>query len=76
MWKFQPHLKKVPRLFPSNPPLKIEVLSSAPFLNIWLLEAQPSLPRAEKGGVEGSHYDKSWLAKKTYLEESETKVKI
>ena len=37
-------LKKVTPLFPSNPPLKVEILSSAPpFLKIWL-EAQPPPP--------------------------------
>ena len=40
MWKLQPPLKKVAPLFPSNPPLKVEVLSSSPFLKIWL-EVQP-----------------------------------
>ena len=41
---------KVIPLFPSNPPLKVEVLSSPPpFLKIWL-EAQPP-PLAERGGL-------------------------
>ena len=47
-------LKKVTDLFPSNPPLKVEVLSSPSFLKIWL-EVQP-LPPAEKGGG-CAHYD-------------------
>ena len=41
-------LKKV-TLFPSNPPVKVEVLSSLPFLKIWL-EAQPPLFPLKKGG--------------------------
>ena len=40
-------LKKVTPLFLSNPPLKVEVLSSPPFLKIWL-EAQPP-PPPERG---------------------------
>ena len=43
----QPPLKKVTPLFPSNPHLKTEVLSSPPFLKIWL-ETQP--PAAERRG--------------------------
>ena len=43
--------KKVIPLFPSNPSLKVEVLSRPPFLKIWL-EVQPPLlpPPAERGG--------------------------
>ena len=49
MWKLQPSpLKKVTLLFPSNTPLKVEVLSS-PFLKIWV--EVPS-PRAEGGKVQ------------------------
>ena len=40
-------------LFPSNPPLKAEVLSSPPFLKTWL-EAQPPSPLQKGGG--GAHY--------------------
>ena len=48
MRKLQFLLKKVtPPLFPSNSPLKVEVLSSSPFLKIWL-EANPP-PPAERG---------------------------
>ena len=44
MWKFQPPpLKNVTSLFPSMPPLKVEVLSIHPFLKIWL-EVQPPSP--------------------------------
>ena len=43
-------LKKVTDLFPSNPPLKVEVLSSPSFLKIWL-EAQP--PSRKGGGGVG-----------------------
>ena len=48
MWK----LEKSHRLFPSNPPLTVEVLLSPPpppFLKIWL-EAQPSLHKRGRGG--------------------------
>ena len=45
-------------LFPSNPPLKDEVLSKPPFLKIWP-EVQPSPPppaeRGEGGGVHTMH---------------------
>ena len=40
MWKLQPPLKKVTPVFPSNPPLKVEILSSPLFFKIWL-EVQP-----------------------------------
>ena len=40
-----------PPLFPSNPPLKVEVLSSPPpFSKIWL-EAQSPLQKWGEGGV-------------------------
>ena len=57
VWKLQPLLKKVTPLFPSNPPLKVEVLSSIPFLKIWL-EAQPPTtpPPPAENGKGGSHY--------------------
>ena len=42
-----PPLKKVNPLFPTNPLIKIKVLSSPPFLKIWL-EVQP--PPPQKGG--------------------------
>ena len=45
-------------LFPSNPPLKDEVLSKPPFLKIWL-EVQPSTPHpppAERGEGGSAHY--------------------
>ena len=42
-------LKKVTPLFPSNPPLEIEILSSPPLLKIWL-EAQLPPPPGRKGG--------------------------
>ena len=48
--------RKIHPLFPSNPPLKVEVLSSLPhFLKIWL-EAQPA--PLQKGG--GARYGQ-WL---------------
>ena len=53
-------LKKVTPLFPSNPTLKVEVLSSPPLIKIWL-EAQsppPCRKRGGGGGMEvGAHYD-------------------
>ena len=57
MWQLHPPEKSHP-LFPSNPPLKVEILSSPPpsFLKIWL-EAQPPPPPphpCRKGG-EGVH---------------------
>ena len=53
MWKLQPPPEKSHPLFPSNPPLKVEVLSSPPpLLEIWL-ETQPP-PPAERAGA---HYD-------------------
>ena len=42
-------LKKVTHLFPSNPPLKIEVLSTPPLFEN-LVGGSTPLPRAEKGG--------------------------
>ena len=39
-----PTPKKSHPLFPSNPPLNVEVLSSPPFLKTWL-EAQPPAER-------------------------------
>ena len=52
--KVATHPEKSHPLFPGNPPLKIEVLSSPPppFSKIWL-EAQPPSP-AERGGC--AHY--------------------
>ena len=53
MWKLQPlpHEKSHP-LFPSNPPLKVEVLSSPLFENKIWLEAHPHpLPLQKAGGV-------------------------
>ena len=52
MWKLQPPppWKKSPPFFPSNPHLKVEVLSSpCLFFKIWL-EAQS--PTAERGGAQ------------------------
>ena len=42
-------------LFPSNPSLKVEVLSSPPFLKIWL-EAQTPPPRQPLSERGGAHY--------------------
>ena len=58
MWKFQSPPEKSHPLFSSNPSVQVEVLSSTPFLKIWL-EAQP--PPAEMRGC--AHYDNSRLAK-------------
>ena len=61
--KLQPPslMKEVNPLFPSNPPLKIEILSSpcAPFLKIWL-EAQPP---SRNGGAHHAN-----LLNETYLD--------
>ena len=59
MWKLQPPPEKSRPLFPSNPPLKVEVLSRPPppLLEIWL-ETQP-LP-LQKGRV---HTMITWDAK-------------
>ena len=43
-----PLLERVIPFFPSNSPLKVEILSSPPFLKI-LLETQPPLPPRQKG---------------------------
>ena len=45
---YTPSPNKVTSLFPSKPPLKVEVLSSPPFLKIWL-EVQPPLSPQQKG---------------------------
>ena len=68
MWKSQPPPEKKSPPLSQQPPLKVEVLSSTPFLKIWL-QAQP--PALQKGAG-GAHYDNSRLPKKPYLEESET----
>ena len=60
MWKLQHPWKKYP-LFPSNPPLKVEVLSSPPFLKIWL-EVQP--PPSRNGGA---HYDNDMRKQTFYI---------
>ena len=51
MWKLQPPPpEKSHLIFPSNPPLKVEVLSNPPpFLKIWL-ETQPPLQKGGRGG--------------------------
>ena len=54
MRKLQPRTEKSHPFFPSNRPLKAEVLSSHPLLKIWL-EAHP-LPPAERGSVFGYPY--------------------
>ena len=46
----RPPLEKVIPLFPSNPLLKVEVLSNPPFLKIWL---ETQLPCREGGGGGG-----------------------
>ena len=52
-WKLQPPWKRQPPLFPSNPPLKVEVLSSLPFWEFgWRLNP---LSPAESGGGGGAH---------------------
>ena len=62
MRKLQTPLEKSYPLFPSNPPLKFEVLWSARFLKIWL-EVQP-LPPAERGAG-CALCIRSWRAKNT-----------
>ena len=42
-----PLTEKSHSLFPSNPPLKAEVLPSSPFLKIWLGAQPPSLEKGE-----------------------------
>ena len=58
MWKLHTPSEKSHPLFPSNPPLKIEVLSSPLFLKIWLETQTP--PPLQKGVVhtmlEGMRY--------------------
>ena len=44
-----PPLKKVTHLFPSNPPLKVEVLPSPHFLKTWLEAQTPPPPPSERG---------------------------
>ena len=53
--KLQTLLKKVTPVFPSNPLLKVKVLSSPPFLKIWLEVQPPPLPPQHKGGGGGVH---------------------
>ena len=56
-----PPEKSLP-LFPSNPSLKVEVLSNPPlFENL----VGGSTPPAEKGGGGGAHYE--WEKKSTYM---------
>ena len=54
MWKLQPP-EKSHLLLSQQLPLKIEVLSSPPFLKIWL-EVQPSPLALQKEGAVGAHY--------------------
>ena len=49
MWKLQPPPEKIHHPLSQQPPLKVEVLSSPPFLKIWL-EAQAPPPTAERFG--------------------------
>ena len=49
-------------VFPSKPPLKLEVHSRLPFSKIWL-EVQPTLHPSRKGG--GAHYDLAAQSSKT-----------
>ena len=54
MQKLQPLLKKVTSLFPSNPPLKIEILSCPPFFEEFGRRFNLPPPK-QKGG--GAHYE-------------------
>ena len=57
MKKLQIPLKKVtPSLFPSNLSLKIEILSSPPFLKIWWEVYPPSSFLPPSRNVGGAHY--------------------
>ena len=47
-----PSPEKIYPLFPCNSPLKLEILSSSPFLKTWL-EAHPPTPRPSREG--GQH---------------------
>ena len=58
-WKSYP-------LFSNNPPLKVEVLSSPPFLEIW----QEVQPPSRKVGV--AHYDTWWLSKNICISSKRT----
>ena len=62
-----PPLKKVTPLFPSKPPLKVEVLSSPPIFKIWL-EAEPPPPSAHLAGRGvGAHYVQGHLYSNTSI---------
>ena len=50
-----PPPEKIHPLFPSNPPLKVEVQTNLPFLKIWL-EAHPSPLQNRGWGGGGAHY--------------------
>lgn len=67
-------MKKGHPLFPSNPPLKVEVPSSAPFLKISLEFHPPS----RKEGWGGAHYGLKpfgWLQSQLNFHLSETDQK-
>ena len=62
MWKLlpPPPSEKIHPLFPSNHPLKAEVLSSPSFENLVGGSTPPPNPQpAERGG--GGHYDTGWF---------------
>ena len=67
VWKLHPPGKSH-LLFPSSPPLKFEVLSSPPFLKIWL-EIQP--PKYKDGGGGRVNYDDA-----THKLESAEEIKV
>ena len=60
MWQLQHALKKVTPSF-QQPPLKLEVLSSPPFLKICLEAQPPHPPPCRKGG--GAHCEISLLSR-------------
>ena len=64
MWKLQHPWKKFP-LFPSNPPLKVEFLSSPPlFENLVRGSTPPPLPPSRN---RGAHYDDAMRKQTFYI---------
>ena len=64
-----PPTEKSHPLFPSNPPIKVEVLLSLPpspphFLKIWLEAQHPPPPPEERGGA---HYGYTGNQKKDHI---------
>ena len=60
MWQLYPLPEKVTRLFPSNLPLKVEVLPSPPFFKLgWRLNSSP-LQKMGGGGCILCNFDWDW----------------